>query len=214
MWIPRLLGGTCVGCQRSAPSPCSDCRRALQPVGLVDPVPEDLDLCLGAFVYDGVGRTLVTTLKYENRRDAVAWLCKVLAVQLRSVVGSVDVPPVVTWVPASPGNRRRRGFDQGAVLATGAARRLNRPARRLLDRAAGPAQTGAGRQQRLEGPVLRARHAVDGPVLVIDDVTTTGASLTSAARTLRAAGATAVVGATLAVTPQPGGRPVVDPPGG
>jgi predicted amidophosphoribosyltransferase len=207
-----VLGRRCLSCGDPGPSPCAACRQALQPVGLVDPLPEHLDLCLGAFAYDGVGRALITTLKYENRRNALPWLCKVLAAQLRVVVDAADVPPVVTWVPASPENRRRRGFDQGAVLATGAARRLDRPARRLLDRAAGPTQTGAGRLQRLEGPALRARHAVHGPVLVIDDVTTTGASLTAAARTLRAAGATAVVGTTLAVTPRPGGRPDADPP--
>jgi predicted amidophosphoribosyltransferase len=101
---------------------------------------------------------------------------------------------VVTWVPTTAVRRRARGFDQGARLARVVAKRLRRPCRRLLRRGPGPAQTGRSARERRIGPAVHATDAVapGARILLVDDVVTTGSTLTSAARALRVAGASDV----------------------
>jgi predicted amidophosphoribosyltransferase len=136
--------------------------------------------------YDGVGREIVARFKYANARAALAWLAAEMAV----LAGAVRTD-VVSWVPTTPGRRRARGFDHGRLLAVAVARRLGVPCRPLLVRLPGPAQTGRTRAERLAGPrlVVLGRVAVPARVLLVDDVVTTGATLSSAARALHAAGA-------------------------
>ena len=152
------------------------------------PVPPGLDLCVSLMEYDDVAASIIRRLKYSNHRDALPRLAEALAVRLGPV--SFDQ---LTWVPATNPHRRRRGFDQGELLA----RRLGRP-ERLLRRLDDHPQTGRSRAERLEGPSFEVVAPVAGVVLVVDDVRTTGSSLAAAAATLRAAGATSVLGATLA----------------
>jgi len=91
------------------------------------------------------------------------------------------------------------------VLAGAVARRLGVPSVALLDRGPGPAQTGRGRAERRRGPELTptpaTRRWTGATVAVVDDVLTTGASLSAAARALRSGGAGAVVGLVAARTP-------------
>jgi predicted amidophosphoribosyltransferase len=147
--------------------------------------------------YEGVGRELVARLKYRNARAVVAWLAQGMA----ALAG--PGADVVTWVPTTAERRRRRGFDQGRLLAAAVARRLGVACRPLLRRAPGPPQTGRSRAQRLGGPALhlRRRARVPARVVVVDDVATTGATLAAAARVLRSGGAREVHGLVAARRP-------------
>jgi predicted amidophosphoribosyltransferase len=147
--------------------------------------------------YSGAGRRLVQALKFRSARPLVGPLATAMAALV--VDAAIDV---VTWAPTSASRRRRRGYDQAELLARAVARRLGCPCRPLLRRAAsaGP-QTGATRAARLLGPAFHARTAVRGRVLVVDDVVTTGATLTAAASALQAAGASAVLTVAAAATP-------------
>ncbi|MCB1016792.1 MAG: ribosome-associated translation inhibitor RaiA [Acidimicrobiales bacterium] len=145
----------------------------------------------------------MTRLKYRNARDAVPWLAAGMAARV-----DADAVDVVTWVPTTARRRRDRGFDQAEVLARAVARRLRRPCRRLLRRAAGAPQTGRRRVERFADPGLRCVGRPPPKVLVVDDVATTGATLAWVATTLRGAGTVEVRAVTAARTPAPvGGLP-------
>jgi competence protein ComFC len=137
-----------------------------------------------AFAFEGVARELIVALKFRHRRSAA----RVIAAQMVGRLGLQHID-LVTWAPTSARRVRRRGYDQAEAIAQSVARQLGVPCRRLLYRAHGAPQTGKSRADRLAGPAFRARRPRhDLCVLVVDDVVTTGATLRTAAETLRAAG--------------------------
>lgn len=152
------------------------------------PPPVGVDRCAALLDYGGAAREMVARLKYRNARSSVAYLADGMAALV--VRSRVDV---VTWVPTTGERRRQRGFDHAELLAKAVARRLARPCRRLLRRLPGPAQTGRAAVDRRRGPPLVAtRTLAAARVLVVDDVVTTGATATAAARALDRAGAARV----------------------
>lgn len=159
-----------------------------------------LDAVVALFAYEGVGAKLVTALKYGNHRDALRPLAGSLAAVAAAAADLVGPVDRVTWVPTTRARSARRGFDQGELIAAVVASRLRVPCARLLDRPSGPRQVDGDRAARARIE-LRARRPTAGRILVVDDVRTTGASLRAAARSLRGAGATSVLGATLAARP-------------
>lgn len=196
-----LFAPTCPVCLRRGRVLCPGCAAALRAAPNLPP-PPGVDDCLALFAYEGAGRELVARLKYRNLRATLPGL----AVAVSSLVDAwVDH---LTWVPTTPARRRRRGFDHAELLARAVGRRVGRPARPLLRRAEGDAQTGRSLDARRAGPVLTCRRPLEGHVAVVDDVVTSGATASAAARALRTAGATGVTLLAVARTPlkAPAGR--------
>lgn len=107
----------------------------------------------------------------------------------------------VTWVPAA--STANKGFDHGELLAQAVSRRLGVPSRALLRRKNLGELKGLGRRGRVAvaGSSFAALATVrGGSILLVDDVTTTGASLYYAALELKGAGARAVYAAAVART--------------
>lgn len=181
------------------------------------PPPPGLDECRSLLVYAGAGRAVITRFKYRNDRAVLTWLADGMA-------GLLTPPPgtVVTWAPTATRRRRVRGFDQAELLAVAVARRWGVPCVPLLVRRGG-AQTGLSRGERRANAVLAPRTAPGhrpwavptagerSPVVVIDDVVTTGATLSAAAASLRATGVPWVGAVTAARTPSPGKGDVMSP---
>ncbi len=114
-------------------------------------------------------------------------------------------PDLVVPIPLHPRRLRARGFNPACELA----RAIAGPARlRLAPRALArlrdtPSQTGlerAARRRNVRG-AFRARRPVPPRIWLVDDVVTTGSTLSEAARALRRAGARRVVGVCVAWTP-------------
>jgi predicted amidophosphoribosyltransferase len=145
---------------------------------------------------------VIRGLKYRNQR----WVVAELADQrVRSVLADPDAPvfDVVTWAPTSDRRQRQRGYDQSELLARAVASRLGLKCRRLLYRDRSAPQTGRNREERLNGPMFRARPMRrPSRVLVIDDVVTTGSTLRAAGHALDLAGATEVCLLAVAATPR------------
>ena len=169
-------------------------------------------------IYSGNLRQVILRLKFGRRER----LGKRLGELLTAVWDSVEelsglALPLIVPVPLHPSRQRERGFNQAELLAAGLVRGLRgRYCRPPLRVAAGylrrcratPPQTGLRRSAR--GENLRGAFEVVEPervreriVVLIDDVMTTGATLSACARTLKRAGAVQVIGLTLArATPQ------------
>ena len=114
-------------------------------------------------------------------------------------------PPLVVPVPLHPRRLRARGFNPALAVARAAAQAIGaRVDPTALERVRDtPTQTGlaaAARRANLRG-AMRARRALPACVWIADDVVTTGATASEAARALRAAGARRVVAVAAACTP-------------
>ncbi len=138
--------------------------------------------------YDGALRAIVHSLKYDGRRS----LARQLAVLMRQRGTDVlDGAACVVPVPLHGSRRRQRGFNQAADLA----RHLGPPVRHALRRLRATA-TQAGlpaarrhRNVRDAFAITRAARGLDGQIVVlVDDVSTTGATLDACARALKQAG--------------------------
>jgi ComF family protein len=157
---------------------CPRCRRARRLV--------DRARAIGA--YDGALRAVVHALKYEGRRS----LARPLGALMRQRGGNIlDGALCAIPVPLHPSRRRRRGFNQAADLA----RYIEIPVVPALRRIrATPTQTGLPaarrhRNMRDAFAVTRAARSLSGAIVVlIDDVSTTGATLEACARVLKEAG--------------------------
>jgi ComF family protein len=140
----------------------------------------------------GALRGLVLAFKHERVHDAV--LGGLLAAVWRRELAAAGVDAIVP-IPSPWLRRWRRGFHPTALLARYVARSAGVPCRRWLTmaRPVRP-QTGlsaALRERNIRGAFkcVRAAPIHDRTIGLIDDVSTTGATLREAARTLRAAGA-------------------------
>ena len=194
--IPEmLLARTCAVCGRAGAAVCGACLADLRPAPALPPPPGVHD-CRALLSYEGPARQLVARLKYRNQRGALGGLAAAAA----SLVAPDEVD-VVTWAPTTAARRRRRGYDQSELLAWGVARGLGRPCVRLLRRSPGPAQTGRSAAERWASPGFTLCRRVAGRILLVDDVVTTGATVSAAARCLQDEGLSPPVVLVLARTP-------------
>ena len=111
----------------------------------------------------------------------------------------------ITWVPLSRRRLRRRGYDQAELLAKLIAKHLGQSPVRLLKKLRHtPPQSKTGSVEKRRANIagayacLRPELVQGKQVLLVDDIVTTGATLSEAARVLKKAGAKEVICATLA----------------
>jgi ComF family protein len=164
--------------------------------------PEPFRLVRSAVWLTGSARDAVHALKYEGWWRAAEGMAPAMIRLEPLVTGSVLVP-----IPLGAARRRERGYNQSSELARQLGTRLRLTVREeLLQRTRDTKrQTGLApdaRRSNLDG-AFAAPIEVSGPVVLVDDVFTTGATLVSAAQALLAAGATTVSAVTFARAVRP-----------
>ena len=166
---------------------------------------DGLEALWAGWCHEGAAAGLVRALKYGRETAAVT----PIADRMASAAAAGRDADLVTWVPCSPTRRSERGFDPAELLARALARRLGLRARPCLRRLDDEPQTSRSLSGRLEGPRMTVRRGrLDGQILVVDDVCTTGSTLRVAATALRDGGASAVVAAVATVAPAAPRQPV------
>jgi predicted amidophosphoribosyltransferase len=197
-----LVPPRCAACGRSCSAEAVICAHCARRLAEAEPLsgtgPPGLDRVWSSAAYEGVARDLVVALKFRRllpvadlMAERIQWLA-----QADLLSGSV-VP-----VPAERFRSMRRGFDPAGELAAALAEGLDTPFSPCLVRSGGGRQVGKGRAERIgRPPAIRASGEVPRSALLVDDVLTTGATLSACARALRDAGAVRVVAVTFARKP-------------
>jgi predicted amidophosphoribosyltransferase len=187
---------SCPVCGATGGAPCAGCAARLRRAPSL-PRPPGVDSCAAFLAYEEAGRELVARFKYRNARSSLAFLARALA----ALAGPASRFDAVTWAPTTAARRRQRGFDQAELLARAVAGIMRVPVRPLLVRRPGPVQTGRSLAARRTGPAFDSGRSPPARVLLVDDVVTSGATVSAAARALRAAGAREVHVVAAARTP-------------
>ena len=200
------------------PNKCILCRRVLEK--------QELDLCrtcrteisdfskskrsipfleswTALWYYNGSVRKSLLRYKFSGRRNYAVSYGRLLAMKLqREYPDGFDI---LTWIPISPLRRLRRGYDQVELLAHAVGRELEiLPVRTLTKTRNNPPQSGIIGHAERRANVLGVYRAVEPEqfrgkrVLLLDDIITTGATASEAARVLLTAGAKDVICAAVA----------------
>jgi ComF family protein len=198
--VAPMVPPSCVACGAwagAAEPLCPVCRGRLQWLG-----GEAVDGVWAPVAYAGPAREVVAALKFRGAFrvvDAMAAAAVASAPSGWLAPGGVLVP-----VPLHPARRRRRGFNQAERLAAALGARTGLPMAEVLARAgARGTQMGRGRAERLRGIEGSIVVAATPParVVLVDDVVTTGATLSACRAALLAAGAREVRAVAYARTP-------------
>ncbi|QTV79418.1 ComF family protein [Microbacterium sp. NIBRBAC000506063] len=191
-----LLAATCAGCDRPGTLLCASCRDALAPRPVRRESPSGLPL-VAALPFEGVPARVIRRLKEEGETS----LARPLGVALRSVLRDVGADAALVPIPTSRAAFRRRGYRVPELLLRRAG---YRPRRLLLPARAAGDQRELGRVERarnVRGSMRVAAATRPTRVVIVDDVTTSGATFDEAARVLAASGIHVVAGVAAASTP-------------
>lgn len=171
--------------------------------------PPAFERARSAFVYDAASRALVLSLKHGGRTDALAAYGRWMARAGGALLAGADA---LIPVPLYAARLRRRRFNQSLLLARALSRANGVPvAPHVLARVRNTSTQGGlsakGRARNVAGAFKvranRGREVEGKRLIIIDDVHTTGATLSACARALKRAGAENVTAITLARVVKP-----------
>jgi predicted amidophosphoribosyltransferase len=191
--VPPLCAACGRGCRREAIL-CTRCARRL---AAAEPLrgagPTGLDRTWSSAPHEGVARELVAALKFRRLLP----VAELIAERIHWLAPATLLSGAIVPVPTAPLRSALRGFDPAAEIAAALAQRSQLPVSSCLTRRGGGRQVGKRRAERIgHPPRIQARGQAPRSVLLIDDVLTTGATLSACAGALRSAGAIRVTAIT------------------
>lgn len=182
--VSWLAPHTCLVCKIEGSPLCALCGSSFAASNQV------LDLTLSAAYtrawavtdYSGLAKELVYSLKFNRGKQSAS----VIASLMDATLPSFPPATIVSHIPTAQTRIRMRGYDQAALIAILFAKKRQLKHLKCLQRVTKTRQVGASRQQRSNQMkaafrVHKPKRLHDRPILLIDDITTTGATLNAAA---------------------------------
>ena len=206
-WLLELLYPTkCAFCHKltGGDKICKSCRTALPltPKGAQVQKFPFISACVSPLYYTGDVRESLLRYKFGSLSAYAEVYAPFMAKCIDENQISCDI---ITWVPLSRKRLRKRGYDQARLLAEELSRISGIGCCRLLKKTRNnPAQSGTGSAEKRRANVSGVYRAADGEkikgksILLVDDIVTTGATLSECGRVLMSAGAGEVKAATVA----------------
>lgn len=166
---------------------CTDCR-SRRPF---------FERAASALRFEGIARELINAYKFRSAIHLCDDFVDFLEATTRVRFDLAEVS-LMTSIPATLSHRLLRGFNPSEELSCLLARRLAKPYAKLLKRVGSPRRQGGLDEEERRKNVLgtfalkRPRRRIEGTVLLVDDVMTTGSTLSEAASILKLGGAARV----------------------
>ena len=158
--------------------------------------------CVSSLYYEGDVRESLLRYKFGGLSHYSAVYAGFMAKCIDENQISCDI---ITWVPLSRKRLRKRGYDQAKLLAGELSERTGIPCCRLLKKTRNnPAQSGTGGAEKRRANVsgvytaLKPEKIKGKSIMLVDDIVTTGATLSECGRILLSAGAGEVKAVTVA----------------
>lgn len=164
---------------------------------------EFYDICVSSLFYEGSVRDSLLRYKFKDATGYAGCYGRLLAEAVKEyLAGKYEI---ITWVPLSEKREKTRGYDQAMLLAMALAVELGDVAAETLKKIEDtPAQSNITDREKRQANVLGVYEVADVEIiegkriLLVDDIVTTGATLSECARMLRMSGAESVVCAAVA----------------
>ncbi len=194
IWKPLLdffLKPNCPLCDRPTPTNlCIYCDRQLQSAQLSDPLQNTTPFILAWGNYNGTLKRAIAQCKYHNQPQLGYYLGELLGqtwlTHLPHNSQTIAIP-----IPLHPDKQRQRGFNQAELIAQGFCHHtgitLNKSLLRVKSTAAQFQLNPTDRQQNLSNAFeLKPGHKLQGrSIILIDDIYTTGATISAASQPLQ-----------------------------
>lgn len=165
---------------------------------------ECYEICYSAYYYEGRVQESILRYKFMQRSRYAAPYGRILAMLICRERIEYDV---LSYVPISKQRQAQRGYSQTKLLAEAVGEELRQPVVKTLDKVRDNAaqtkmKSAAARKENVKNAYrpVRTEQFAGKRVLLIDDVITSGATLSECGRVLKAAGAKSVVCLTIAAT--------------
>lgn len=192
-----LVPPLCAACGRSCRPDAPLCTRCSRRLASLDPLesagPPGVDRAWSSAPHESIARDLITALKFRRLLP----VADLMADRIQWLAPGVLLSGTIVPVPTARLRSLARGFDPAAEIASALAQRTKLPLSPCLARRGGGRQVGKRRAQRIgHPPLIELSGQAPRSVLLLDDVLTTGATLSACARALRQAGSVRVVAIT------------------
>lgn len=173
---------------------CNSCRVEAPAYSLSKTKPQFLDSFAAVWYYEGSVRGSLLRFKFRGARSYADAYGKLVAMKLQET--TEEEFDLLTWIPVSPLRKLRRGYDQVELIARSAGRELGmEPIPTLKKIRHNRPQSGISDGAKRRANVLGVYRVVDPGlvagkrIVLLDDILTTGATMSEAARVLKTAGA-------------------------